>query len=131
VLDPDPELGALIERLPGRRIVFTNGGGGHGQRALAQLAVAHCFELVFDIEAAGLAPKPQQEAYRRLIAACGVDPSRSVLIEDSARNLEPALALGFTTVLVGGDHGAHADYATPDVKTFLRSALSTLAAEAR
>ncbi len=69
VLDPDPELGALIEQLPGRKIVFTNGGGGHGQRALAQLAIAHCFELVFDIEAAGLAPKPQRAAYERLIAA--------------------------------------------------------------
>ena len=29
-LTPDPELAALIARIPGRRIVFTNGGGGHG-----------------------------------------------------------------------------------------------------
>ena len=131
VLDPDPELGALIEQLPGRKIVFTNGGGGHGQRALAQLAIAHCFELVFDIEAAGLAPKPHHAAYERLIAACGIDPARSVLIEDSARNLEPAHALGFATVLIGSEKAPHVHHATPDVKAFLRSVLSTLAAEAR
>jgi len=131
VLDPDPELGALIEQLPGRKIVFTNGGGGHGQRALAQLAIAHCFELVFDIEAAGLAPKPQHAAYERLIVACGIDPKKSVLIEDSARNLEPAHALGFATVLVGGEGAPHVHHAAPDVKAFLGSVLSTLAAEAR
>jgi putative hydrolase of the HAD superfamily len=130
VLDPDPELGALIEQLPGRKIVFTNGGGGHGQRALAQLAIAHCFELVFDIEAAGLAPKPQHAAYERLIAACGIDPAKSALIEDSARNLEPARALGFATVLVGAQ-SPHADHAAPDAKAFLRSVLSTLGGEAR
>lgn len=130
VLDPDPELGALIERLPGRKIVFTNGGGGHGQRALAQLAIAHCFELVFDIEAAGLAPKPQRAAYERLIAACGIDPAASVLVEDSARNLEPARALGFTTVLIG-EPSPHADHVAPDAKAFVRSALSTLGSEAR
>jgi putative hydrolase of the HAD superfamily len=131
VLDPDPELGALIEQLPGRKIVFTNGGGGHGQRALAQLAIAHCFELVFDIEAAGLAPKPQRAAYERLITACGIDPAKSVLIEDSARNLQPARALGFATVLIGGANTAYADHAAPDAKAFLRSVLSTLGGEAR
>jgi putative hydrolase of the HAD superfamily len=131
VLDPDPELGALIEQLPGRKIVFTNGGGGHGQRALAQLAIAHCFELVFDIEAAGLAPKPQRAAYERLIDACGIDPAKSVLIEDSARNLEPARALGFATALIGGGSAGHADHAAQDAKAFLRSVLSTLSREAR
>lgn len=130
VLDPDPELGALIEQLPGRKIVFTNGGGGHGQRALAQLAIEHCFELVFDIEAAGFAPKPQQAAYERLIAACGLDPSKSVLIEDSARNLEPARRLGFTTVLIG-ENAPHAHHTAPDAKAFLRSVLSTLGGQPR
>ncbi|MBS0384041.1 MAG: pyrimidine 5'-nucleotidase [Proteobacteria bacterium] len=130
MLDPDPELGVLIERLPGRKIVFTNGGGGHGQRALAQLAIAHCFELVFDIEAAGLAPKPQRAAYERLIEVCGIDPARSALIEDSARNLEPAHALGFATALIGAGDPRHAHFTAPDVKAFLRTVLSTLTSEA-
>jgi len=53
------------------------------------------------------------------------------LIEDSARNLEPAHALGFSTVLIGGESAPHVHQAAPDVKAFLRSVLSTLAAEAR
>ncbi|MBI3440018.1 MAG: HAD-IA family hydrolase, partial [Proteobacteria bacterium] len=122
-------LGELIEQLPGRKIVFTNGGGGHGQRALAQLAIEHCFELVFDIEAAGLTPKPQRAAYERLITVCGIDPAKCVLIEDSARNLKPARALGFATVLLGADeiHAPHVDHHIADLKVFLRQALQDAA----
>ncbi len=101
VLAPDPELGALIAALPGRKIIFTNGGGGHGQRVLERLGFAAAFEVVFDIEAAGLAGKPQPESYRRLIAAHRIDPARAMLIEDAPRNLAPAHELGFATALVG------------------------------
>lgn len=128
VLDADEELGALIEALPGRKIIFTNGGGGHGQRALAQLAIGHHFELIFDIEATGLAPKPQQAAYARLITATGIDPRRSVLVEDTLKNLEPAHKLGFTTALVGPTavDASYVDHWAADVKAFLRGQLSTL-----
>jgi putative hydrolase of the HAD superfamily len=132
VLEADEELGALIEALPGRKIVFTNGGGGHGQRALAQLAISHHFELIFDIEAAGLSPKPQPQAYERLIGACGLTPSRTLLIEDTLRNLEPAHALGFITALVGpapSPKPVFVHHWAPDLKRFLTAQLSTLGAE--
>lgn len=128
VLAADPELGALIERLPGRRLIFTNGGGGHAGRALAQLGFAAHFEDVFDIEAAGFAPKPQMDSYTRLIKAFALDPREAVLVEDTLRNLEPAHALGFTTALVGVVHPepppAYVDHWAHDVKDFLRLALS-------
>lgn len=128
VLKPDPELAALIAALPGRRLVFTNGGGGHGQRALESLALRGLFERVFDIESSGITPKPQRAAYERLIAACGIDPRESAIIEDSPRNLEPAHALGFTTALVGeaaaGAKPAYVDYASVELKDLLRLALS-------
>ena len=127
VLTPDPELAALIGALPGRRIVFTNGGGGHGQRALESLGLGGLFERVFDIESSGVMPKPQRGAYEKLIAACGLEPRESAIIEDSARNLAPAHALGFTTVLIGdeaaGPKPAFADHAARDLKDVLRLAL--------
>ena len=125
VLAADPELGALIAALPGRKLIFTNGGGGHGQRALARLGFTDIFDAVFDIEAAGLAPKPQPEAYERLIARFDIDPARALLIEDTLRNLEPAHALGFTTALVGPVHPEpRPDYVhhwAEDVKALLRA----------
>jgi putative hydrolase of the HAD superfamily len=124
VLVVDSELTALIEALPGRRIVFTNGGGGHPERVLESLGMAHCFDTIFDIETAGLSPKPQPESYRRLIDACGIEPAHSMLIEDTLRNLEPAHGLGFTTALVGGvrpdAHIAYVDHWAADLKDLLR-----------
>lgn len=123
VLTPDPELRALIAALPGRRIVFTNGGGGHGERVLERLGLADLFESVFDIESADLAPKPQRESYDRLIAQRGVRPERAILVEDTLRNLEPAHELGFTTALVGPVHPdprpAYVDHWAQDVKALL------------
>lgn len=129
VLRPDPELTTLIARLPGRRIVFTNGGGGHGQRALAQLGLADLFEHVFDLEDMGFAPKPELAAYERLIAACNIDPRRAVFVEDTLKNLEPAHGLGFRTVLVGPVHPEpnppYVDARYGDAKQFLRAYLAS------
>jgi putative hydrolase of the HAD superfamily len=125
VLVVDEELRALIERLPGRRIVFTNGGGGHPERVLESLGLASCFHGIFDIEAAHLAPKPQRESYDRLIQTFSIDPRRSILIEDTMRNLEPAHELGFATALVGPVHPdprpAYVGYYAAELKDLLRT----------
>ncbi|MGE0597238.1 MAG: pyrimidine 5'-nucleotidase [Hyphomonadaceae bacterium] len=128
MLTPDRELNALIAALPGRRIVFTNGGGGHARRVLAQLELSTHFERVCDIETGGLTPKPQRGAYERLVAQCGLDPTRTVLIEDTLRNLEPAHEMGFVTVLVGPVHPAplpaYVHHYAHDLTAFLRSVVS-------
>ena len=120
-LSPDQGLNELIATLPGRKFVFTNGGATYARRVLERLGLASHFDGVCDIESAGLAPKPSPAAYRALIEHCAIDPARAVLIEDSARNLEPAHALGFTTALVGADAtaGAYVDIAAADLKTLL------------
>jgi putative hydrolase of the HAD superfamily len=128
VVAPDPELDALIAQLPGRKIVFTNGGGGHAERVVAQIGIAHHFEHLFDLEKAGFVPKPHRGAYEKLVAECGVDPARAVLFEDTMRNLEPAHDLGFATVLIGAVHPeprpGYVDHWTPDLKLFLRALLA-------
>ncbi len=127
VLEPDAELGALIEALPGRRIIFTNGGGGHAQRVLKSLRLSGLFEAVFDIEDAKLTPKPQRACYEALLERFGIDASEAILVEDTLRNLEPAHDLGFTTALVGSVHPAplppYVDHHAEDVKALLRGAL--------
>lgn len=129
VLEPDAELRALIERLPGRRIIFTNGGGGHAQRVLDSLKLDGLFDTVFDIETADLTPKPQRASYDHLLAHCGIDARGSILIEDTLHNLEPAHSMGFATALVGVVHPEprppYLDHWAPDVKALLRLALDT------
>jgi putative hydrolase of the HAD superfamily len=125
VLAPDPELAEMIAALSGRKVIFTNGGGGHPERALARLGLASLFDEIVDIERCGLAPKPQPGAYNALVRACGIDVSQTLLIEDTLRNLEPAHALGFATALVGPVHPeprpAYVDYWARDVKALLRA----------
>lgn len=97
----DPRLAAALERLPGRRLVFTNAGGAYAEKVLDRLGVAHLFEDVFHIEAADYIPKPQAETFNRMMHRHGVTPQTSAFFEDSERNLAPAAALGMTTVLIG------------------------------
>lgn len=46
--------------------------------------------------------KPEAEAFARVIEHTGCDPARTVMFEDSFKNLVTAKALGMRTVLVGG-----------------------------
>ncbi|MBX7249485.1 MAG: pyrimidine 5'-nucleotidase [Caulobacteraceae bacterium] len=100
-LTPDPDLRAAVERLPGRRLVFTNGGSRHAARVLRRLQLDDLFEAVFHLEAADFVPKPNRATYESLISRHGVDPRRAAFFEDSEKNLKPAFDLGMTTVMVG------------------------------
>jgi putative hydrolase of the HAD superfamily len=125
-LAPDPELHASLMRLPGRRLVFTNGDARHAKRVLERLGIAEAFEAVFHIAAAGYVPKPNPATFARMIEAHAIDPSRTCFFEDSEKNLAPAASLGMTTVLVG-PHAAASDaafvrYRTASLSAFLMSA---------
>lgn len=100
-LSPDPELEAALDRLPGRRLVFTNGSERHAQRVLEAIGIDKLFDEIFDIEASEMIPKPEVRAFQGLMARHGVTPATSAFFEDLERNLEPGAVLGMTTVLVG------------------------------
>ena len=99
-LEPNPALGAAIEKLDGRKLILTNGTRNHAAAVLARLGLDRHFEDVFDIIAAELDPKPSPLIYERFLKRHGVDPARSAMFEDLARNLEVPHTLGMTTVLV-------------------------------
>ena len=101
LIPPDPELDAALGRLPGRRLVFTNGSASHAERVLDKIGVAHRFEAVFHIETADLVPKPAPETFDKMVRVFALEAPATAYFEDSERNLEPAAALGMTTVLVG------------------------------
>jgi putative hydrolase of the HAD superfamily len=135
-LEPNPALGAAIEKLPGRKLILTNGTRKHADIVMQRLAIHEQFEDVFDIVAAELEPKPLAQTYDRFLARHGVDPRKSAMFEDLARNLDVPHALGMTTVLVipdgtrevlredwelEGRDAAHVDHVTDDLVGFLQA----------
>jgi putative hydrolase of the HAD superfamily len=135
---PDPRLAAAIERLPGRKFILTNGSRAHAEKVAERLGVTGHFEDIFDIVRAELLPKPARETYDRFLALTRVDPKKTVIFEDLARNLVVPHALGMTTVLVvpsptreviledwelEGQDAAHVDYLTDDLAGFLERIL--------
>lgn len=98
VLAQAPRLAEQIKALPGRRLIFTNGDQPYAEKVLAALGLEQCFEGMWDVIAMNYKPKPEPSAYHGLIEAFGFDPDRAVFVEDSARNLPPAKALGMQTV---------------------------------
>jgi putative hydrolase of the HAD superfamily len=111
VLEHDAPLAAAIARLPGRKLVFTNGDKPYALKVLDRLGLGESFEAVHDIHAMNLQPKPQPSAYAGLCAAFGLDPTTCLFVEDMARNLAPAKAIGMTTVWVdnGSEQGPEPD----------------------
>jgi putative hydrolase of the HAD superfamily len=141
-LEANPALGHAIERLPGRKLILTNGTRHHAAKVLARLELERHFDDVFDIVAAELEPKPSPQTYARFLTTHAVDPARAAMFEDLARNLAVPHALGMTTVLVVPEHtrevfredwelagrdAPHVDHVTDDLAGFLER----LAAEAR
>lgn len=104
-----PELAARIERLPGRKLIFTNGSRGHAERVAGKLGILHLFEGIFDICDADYVPKPTPACYQHFLKVHNVSAPLSAMFEDIPSNLEAPHALGMTTVLV---HAA-SDYDHP------------------
>jgi putative hydrolase of the HAD superfamily len=102
-LEPNPAMGAAIAKLPGRKLILTNGSTDHAGAVLNRLGLAAHFEAVFDIIAAELEPKPAAQTYHRFLMRHAVDPAKAAMFEDLARNLVVPHQLGMTTVLVVPD----------------------------
>ena len=126
-ISADPRVVASLDALPGRKYVFTNGDERYAERVLARLGLANAFDGLHDIHAMNYVPKPDPRAYEAMCARFGIDPTRALFVEDMARNLVPAKALGMTTVWV--DNGseqagrdadpAFIDYRTADIGEWL------------
>jgi putative hydrolase of the HAD superfamily len=143
-LEPNPALGDALEKLPGRKLILTNGTVAHADAVLKRLEIDKHFEDVFDIVAAELEPKPKAVTYERFLKRHGVDPRKAAMFEDLSRNLEVPHTLGMTTVLVvpsgqrevfreewelEGRGDPHVDHVTDDLASFLAKVRTMAATE--
>ena len=142
-LEPNPELGDMLKALEGRKLVLTNGTRRHADAVMQRLGIHEHFEGIFDIVAAELEPKPSPLTYERFLKRHGVEPTKSAMFEDLARNLSVPHSLGMTTVLVvpegtrevfredwemEGRDAPHVDHVTDDLVGFLQSIIRSKAA---
>lgn len=102
----NPDLDAVLEKLWGRKFIFTNGPATHVAEVLSRLGVARHFDDVFDIVDADFLPKPEPEVYRRLFDRHGIEPARAAMIDDLPKNLAPAAAFGMATVWLRTPEGS-------------------------
>jgi len=131
VLEADAPLAAAVTKLPGRKLVFTNGDMPYALKILDRLGLGGSFEGVHDIHAMALVPKPDPRAYRSLCDAFAIEPTETLFVEDLARNLRPAKAIGMATVWVdngseqapGEDDRAYVDYRVADLAAWLEEIL--------
>ncbi len=123
----DFELDKGISNLNGKKYIFTNGTTRHADRILKKYGIEKHFEDIFDIVDADYIPKPNFEPYKIFLKKFKIDPTKSVMIEDMAKNLEPAAKLGIKTIWLKSDYewaskGASENYihfVASDLKSFL------------
>ena len=130
-ISAEPRVAKAISRLPGRKMIFTNGDASYAGRVLDKLGLGGLFDELHDIHAMGYVPKPDPRCYAQLCERYCIDPTRALFVEDMARNLAPAKALGMTTVWIdnGSEQASHAadpafiDYRIADIGEWLTEIL--------
>jgi len=128
---PDPALAATIAALPGRKFIFTNGTVAYAERVIGRIGLSGQFAGIHDVIACAYQPKPDPSGYAALVARHAIDPRRALMVEDMARNLPPAAALGMTTAWVrtprdyarAGAEPEHIHHVVDALEPWLRSAI--------
>ncbi|RYD49653.1 MAG: pyrimidine 5'-nucleotidase [Sphingomonadales bacterium] len=129
-LETNLALAEALVRLPGRKLIFTNANAPYAVQVLERLGMGDTFEGVHDIHSSDYRPKPDPLAYDSMCAAYRVDPKTSLFVEDMARNLKPAKAIGMTTVWIdngseqtGDPDRSFIDYTINDLGAWLHEIL--------
>ena len=104
LLERDEALNKALSRLPGRKVIHTNGIREHAERILEALGVLHHFERIYDIRFNNYIPKPSQETLAMLIKEEGSTAERTIVVDDMPDNLAVAAALGCKTVWITHKH---------------------------
>ena len=96
-LPKDELLRNELIKIKEKKFIFTNGSHSHVKNVTEQLGISDLFDGAFAITDANFIPKPLKEPYKKIIEKFDIDPTKSILIEDIAHNLEQAKNLGMKT----------------------------------
>ena len=127
-LKKDPMLSEELQKLGGKKIIFTNGSKKHALNVTKRIGIDQYFDDIFDIVDSEFAPKPAIQPYKKLVEKHKIDPKLCGFVEDIARNLKPAYEMGMKTVWIENDEpwakkfseGDFIDFKTNNLSEFLK-----------
>ena len=93
-------LKAMLRRLPGRKIIFSNAPRHYTEAILRLAGIRQEFDAVYSIEQLRYRPKPAVSGFLRILRRERLEAKRCVMVEDSLANLVTARRLGIKTVWV-------------------------------
>ena len=96
-----------LKKLDMEKFIFTNGSAEHAQNILTHLGIYDLFgrENIFDIQDAEYVPKPEAKTFDLMVKKFGIDPKKTIYVEDIAKNLSIGYERGCTTVwLINDEH---------------------------
>lgn len=96
----DRALRGLLRRLPGRKVVFSNGPRAYAHAIIDLLGIRPMLDDVICVEDVNFRPKPMLQAYQRVLRRIQAPAARCIMVEDSAENLRTAKRLGMHTVWI-------------------------------
>lgn len=114
-IGPNPALAAMLRSIDLPKVIFTNATIEHARKVMDILGIADNFSKIIDIRMIDYISKPDRRAYEKMLTSINVRPDECILVEDSARNLLPAKALGLKTILVDSEDCAEVDYCVKDI----------------
>ena len=114
-------LPRLLRRLPGRKLILTNGPSAYAHAVLKQLRIGHLFERVIAVEqmrtGARWRAKPDAAMLRQALRRAGIRPADAILVDDTLGHLKRYHRLGIGTAWMTGHLPArrtrHATTGTP------------------
>ena len=130
IVGPNQLLNDELEKLEGRKIIYTNANEKHVLDVLKRINLSDYFDEIFDIKLANYIPKPKIKPYEQIIELFNIDASRSAMFDDIAKNLVPAKKVGFTPIWIDAGYENfsddieaskdYLDYQTRNLSLFLK-----------
>jgi len=118
-----------IEKLKGKKIIFTNGSKAHASNVTSRIGIEQLFDGVFDIVDSDFYPKPSIEPYKKIIENYKIVPKYCIFFEDIARNLKPAYELGMKTVWIENNEPWAAKYSDEEFVNYKTGSLTNFLKE--
>lgn len=97
-IHPMPQLKTTLQRLPGDKVLFTNGPIAYARAMLSALDIDRHFMGIAAIDTLRLTPKPIPKAYHHMLRQFKLTAKDCIMVEDSIDNLITAKKLGMRTV---------------------------------
>ena len=127
-LKKDPMLSEELQKLGGKKIIFTNGSKKHALNVTKRIGIDQYFDDIFDIVDSEFVPKPAIQPYKKLVEKHKIDPKLCGFVEDIARNLKPAYEMGMKTIWIENNEpwakkfsdGNFIDFKTNNLSEFLK-----------